>query len=157
MLRDIPYKHYQTIRMNGVSIKSFRTNEETKVNIHTFDYVICVSRRQLGDYGYFSELGSFCCEGNIFANIESPSLSSEVDNPLREHQVTDARHSRRFRIVSAQLLPTNHSFNSSLASLSSQLINAYLVTMILRCVPNSVSACIHTLRLVSDGQISFQI
>ena len=32
-------------------------------------------------------------------------------------------------------LPSNHTFNSSLASLSARLTNAYLVTMVVQCAP----------------------
>ena len=112
------------------------------------------SRGQLGDYGYFTGSEKFYFKGNIFVDIKS--LISEADTVPRQHRVTTENLSRAVPANSAQSLPRNPAFNSLLASLSSKYPNAYLVTMIVRCAPESETMCT-CLTIVSDSCISFQI
>ena len=55
-----------------------------------------------------------------------------------------------------QSLPRHHALNSSLASLSSRLANAYLVTRVIQCVPKRESH-LHFWYSASDGWISSRI
>ena len=109
---------------------------------------------QLGDYGYFMGSERFYFKGNIFVDIKS--LISEAETVPRQHRVTTENLSRAVPANSAQSLPRNPAFNSLLASLSSKYPNAYLVTMIVRCAPESETMCT-CLTIVSDSCISFQI
>lgn len=73
----------------------------------------------LGDYGHFTNSGSFCRKGNIFSDIKS--LSSEADITLRQHEVrliSNPCHTLVTLDNLALSLPNNHAFNSQLASLS---------------------------------------
>ena len=114
----------------------------------------CVSREQLGDYGYFSDSGRFCRQGNLFADIKS--FVSEVDTVPRQQEVMVGQYSTIVDVDERALsLPSNHAFNSSLASLSPRLTNAYLVTRVVRCRQRESRA--HTLCLVSDDWIRLEI
>ena len=88
-----------------------------------------LSREQLGDYGYFSDSGDFHCQGNLFVDITF--LNPEVDTIPRKQEMT---RTPNFPVVvvgdSGLSLPSNHAFNSWLASLSSRLTNAYLITRV---------------------------
>ena len=97
-------------------------------------YTIWLSRGQLGDYGYFTDWGNFCCKGNIFTDIRF--RIPEADIIPRQHQVS-MYQSSYVPTENAFSLPRNHAFNSFLASLSSQLTDVYLVTMTVRCARKS--------------------
>ena len=92
-----------------------------------------VSRTQLGDYGYFSGSGDFGRRGNVFADIKS--LIPEADAIPRRQVMTMAGQGSSLVVVDDRglSLPTNQVFNSSLASLSPRLIDAYLVTRVVQC------------------------
>ena len=107
------------------------------------------SLEQLGDYGDFSDFGDFRRQGSIFADIKSPD--SEADILPRPQEMTAGPNC--FVVVvgdSGRSLPSNPTFNSSLASLSSRLTNRYLVTRVVQCRRET---CAHTLCLVSDSWI----
>ena len=88
---------------------------------------------QLGDYGYFSESGYFCIEGNLFSELRS--LTSEVDITPRQKAVNGLGV-----VDTGSSLPNNPVFNSVLASLSPPLTNSYLVTRIARYRPGECRA-----------------
>ena len=80
---------------------------------------------QLGDYGYFSDSGHFCIQGNLFSEFRP--LVPEVDITPRQKTVTG------YGVVDTDSsLPNNHAFNSFLASLAPQLTDSYLVTRVVR-------------------------
>lgn len=113
----------------------------TRGNKGEYAYLRCtvrVSRGQLGEYGYFTNSGSFCSKGNIFSHIKS--RDPEADIIPRRPQVT--MNASKSLVVDGLSLPSNHAFNSSLVSLSSQLTNAYLVTMTVQCTPKGKSTSI---------------
>ncbi|KAL4074695.1 heterokaryon incompatibility protein-domain-containing protein [Scleroderma yunnanense] len=106
---------------------------------------------ELGDYGYLADPEDFQCEGNLFADLKS--MISESDIIPRQHEIY-SRH--RFDGDSDYVvafhhnpwaerpsvflykplglsLPNDHHFNSLLSSLSTRLINRYLVTRVIRC------------------------
>ena len=110
-------------------------------------YNAWISPKQLGDYGYFSDSGEFGRRGSIFDDIE-PRVS-KADIIPRPQEVTAGPNSSVVVVDDCGLsLPSNPAFNSSLASLSSRLTNAYLVTRVVQC---RREACAHVLCLLSDG------
>ena len=133
MLHDTPCKSEQTLWVDEVWIKFSLAHERTKVSIPV-TRIHCFSWDQLGDYGHFTESEGFCCTGNIFANIKP--LISEVDMVPRQDPVIGDPFDNFIVIDSIGLsLPSIHTFNSSLATLSSQLVNAYLITRLVQCAP----------------------
>ena len=156
MLHDAWRQSHRTLHVDEVLVEFSLAHEETKVSLLTLDThcLIKFSRGQLGDYGYFTGSERFYFKGNIFVDIKS--LISEADTVPRQHRVTTGNLSRAVPVNSAQSLPRNSAFNSLLASLSSRYPNAYLVTMIVRCAPESETMCT-CLTIVSDSCISFQI
>ncbi|KAL4068376.1 heterokaryon incompatibility protein-domain-containing protein [Scleroderma yunnanense] len=110
---------------------------------------------KLGDYGYFTDTEDFCCEGNIFADLRSLALGSDITP--RHHKIDEKyrynadgdyieAHDPEFLDDSVTLykplglsVPSNHDFNSLLASLSTRLTNRYLVIRVIHCatVPSS--------------------
>ncbi|KIM50494.1 hypothetical protein SCLCIDRAFT_1225311 [Scleroderma citrinum Foug A] len=72
---------------------------------------------KLGDYGHFTDPKEFCCEGNLFADLES--LSSMADISPRQHGI-----SSKDCVVSL------------LTSFSTRLTDRYLVTEIIQCRPD---------------------
>ncbi|KAL4063365.1 heterokaryon incompatibility protein-domain-containing protein [Scleroderma yunnanense] len=106
------------------------------------------TRIELGDYGSFIGPNAFHREGNVFADIKS--LAPELDVAPRQHKIY-AKDSRDDGYVTAHSstssgsgdsvvlyepiglsLPRNQHFNS-LAFLSTQLTNRYLVTRVIEC------------------------
>jgi len=76
----------------------------------------------------------FCCEGNLFANIESLSLKVDI-TPMKHNISSTARTCMPdFHLYKPQMLslPKNDNFKSLLALLSTQLPNRYLVTRIIQ-------------------------
>ncbi|KAL4064878.1 heterokaryon incompatibility protein-domain-containing protein [Scleroderma yunnanense] len=102
---------------------------------------------KLGDYGHFMDSEGFCYEGNIFDDLKH--RASEHDITPRQHNIDDkdgcntnsnymeAYDSITFRDLPTlhnprgQSLPSNHNFNSLLASLSTRLTNRYLVIRVI--------------------------
>ena len=83
--------------------------------------------RQLGDYGYFSDYGHFCIQGNIFSDFKS--LISKAGFTPRQKTVTG------LGVVdnTDSSLPNSPAFNLFLASLAPQLTSSYLVTQVVQC------------------------
>ena len=143
MLRDTPCKPSQTLQVDGVSVTFSLAYQGIQVSTHLL-YNTWVSREQLGDYGYFSDCGDFRRCGNLLADAKP--LIPEVDTiPRRQEVTTDFP----FAVVGnyGLSLPSNHAFNSMLASVSSRLTNAYLVTRIVQC--RQCESCIYSSCLVS--------
>ena len=141
MLRDMPCQYHRGLCVDEVLVGFYLAREGTKVSAHS-EYTAQVSQGQLGDYGYFTDPKIFSCKGNIFTDMKS--LISEADAFPRQHRVTDAKRSPlAVPAKSALSLPRNHVFNSLLASFSSRLTNAYLVTMIVQCIPERESTCMY--------------
>jgi len=110
-----------------------------------------VLREQLGDYGRFTDCEDFCCEGNIFADLEWALPSKERITP-RQHEVSEkGGYQREGSYVLARLnedafielykplclsLPINDEVKILLASLFTQSTNGYLVTRVIQCPPD---------------------
>ena len=114
----------QTPRGDWARVYYLRSGEEIKVSIHALHALLGLITQQLGDYGYFSHFGWFCTQGNLLSDFKS--VISEADIPPRQeratgHDIVDDTDS---------LLPNNPAFNSFLASLAPQLMDAYLVTRV---------------------------
>ena len=148
MLRDTPCKPDQKLRVDEDWMEFSLAPEGTKVSPRTFHKTL-VSCKQLGDYGHFSSR-HFHRQGNIFVDIQS--LVSEVDIAPRQQEVTTGIKN----VANLQSLPINRAFNSSLASLSSRLTNAYLVTRVVQCISESKFRA-RPLGSLSDCTISFQL
>ncbi|KAL4078659.1 heterokaryon incompatibility protein-domain-containing protein [Scleroderma yunnanense] len=106
---------------------------------------------KLGDYGRFTDSNDFCCQGNIFADLES--LGSEPDITPRQHTIcaTHITYKDGDYVITPHRsspsdypqfylykplglsLPNNRHFNSLLTSLSTRLANKYLVTRAIQC------------------------
>ena len=129
-------------------MKFSKAPHNIKVGIHIFRTAARVLREQLGDYGRFTEY--FCCEGNIFADLESLPLK-ECIIP-RQHRVSQmGRYERESDYLLAPLngdafielykplclsLPINHNIKTLLTSLSIRSTNRYLVTRVIQCPPD---------------------
>ena len=87
---------------------------------------------QLGDYGSFTNCGSFCWTGSVFDDIRP--LISDVEVVPMQHKVS-LRRFRNIKVVDelGLSLPSSRTFNPSLAPLSARLTNAFLVTSPVRC------------------------
>ena len=82
----------------------------------------------------------FCCEGNLFADLESLSLSADITP--RQHKISSddfvmARSPMGFDYLNIYQplmlsLPSNDDFKSWLPSLSTRLPNRYLVTKVIQ-------------------------
>ncbi|KAL4082142.1 heterokaryon incompatibility protein-domain-containing protein [Scleroderma yunnanense] len=134
MIRDRPYSMWnQTeICVDGTSMRFFPAPSGT----------------QLGDYGHFTDFGDFYREGNIF---DFKQISSQEHSAPRQHRIyqkhgyntnTDYVHVPWPFFCDSTItlykplglsLPNNDSFNTFLASLSTQLINKYLITSVIQC------------------------
>ncbi|KAL4064876.1 heterokaryon incompatibility protein-domain-containing protein [Scleroderma yunnanense] len=131
MIRHSPKNGSYTLLVDGVSM----------------DFSQAFKPIKLGDYGYITDPEDFCCTGNIFDDFKY--CVSERDITPRQHKIDDknghnttshyveAYDSIHFRNLGTlynpcgQSLPSNHNFNSLLASLSTQLTNKYLVTRVI--------------------------
>ena len=108
----------------------------------------------MGDYGHSCNhhYGDFHCEGNIFADFQIPQ---NMEITPRQHNIYDNKNMsdvsdghvtaenfiERERSISlfkpwGESLPNNQDFNSWLTSLSPQLINRQLVTMVINSFTN---------------------
>ena len=97
--------------------------------------------------------GNFHRTGNIFTDITS--LNPDVDIIPRQHKVSVINR-RRSLVVPDNLglsLPSNPTFNPSLASLAPQLTNAYLITRLVRCAPKCESRIYHCIQYLMGGQL----
>ena len=113
-------------------------------------YNTWVSQEQLGDYGYFSDSGQFHHQGNLFTDVKR--LIPEVDTVPRRQEVRPGFDSNTEVVDDCCLsLPSNHTFHSSLSSLSPQFINQYLVTRAVQC--RRRESCICILFLMPDGRL----
>ena len=113
--------------------------------------VRCHGIFQLGDYGYFSDLGHFRRQGNLFTAIKS--LIPEADTTPRQQEVTLGGRPIDVIVDNHGLsLPSNRAFNLLLASISSQFADVYLVTRVVQC--RECGSCVHALCLLSDSWIS---
>lgn len=122
MLRDTSYIREYTLRVDRDLV----------------DFLLVHEGAKLGDYGHFADSGIFRCKGNIFTAIKS--LSSEADIAPGQYEVSMHSFPLLSPVTVDRLglsLPSNHTFNSLLASLSPRLPNAYLVTRVVRCFPES--------------------
>ena len=94
----------------------------------------------MGDYGYFTDSGRFCGQGNVFTDIKA--LTPKADFVPVQHSVSISSSPYYPRVIPDKVgwsLPDNHAFKSFLASLSARLTNAYLATRIVRLVPSGKS------------------
>ena len=105
----------------------------------------------MGDYGRFTDCEDFCCEGNVFADLESLPLKEDIA-PSRHRVVSeDFLCQRENDSVLARLnahaflelykpfclsLPFNDDVKILLTSLSTQPNNVYLVTRVIQCPPD---------------------
>ena len=112
-----------------------------------FLYSARVLRKQLGDYGRLTDCENFCCEGNIFADLESLPLKEGI--APRQHGVSQKggfqEDSGRVLVRSnvhalvalyqpfCLSLPINDDVKTLLTSLSTRSTNRYLVTRIIQC------------------------
>jgi len=108
-----------------------------------------VLREQLGDYGRLTDCEDFCCEGNIFTDLES--LPSKEGIAPRQHGVSEKGgyhgDSNCFLVLSnvhgfiplykplCLSLPINDDVKTLLTSLSTRSANRYLVTRVIQCPP----------------------
>ncbi|KAL4063530.1 hypothetical protein V8B97DRAFT_1876750 [Scleroderma yunnanense] len=129
--RTCTFRSSYTLLVDGVSMKFWRAPNEIK----------------LGDYGYLTDSEEFCCEGNIFTALRS--LAFQSDATSNQHKIeqedgynTDGNHievhdSERFGVSVTLYKPlglslqSNHDFNLLLASLSTQLVNRYLIETVI--------------------------
>ena len=138
--------------VDGVSMKFSYVSGATKVT--TILPIHCLNlREQLGDYGYFaySEPEGFCCQGNLFADLESLSLKANITP--RQPQISErGGRQRESGVVRAYYcypygfedlykplglsLPSDDDFKSLLASFSTRLTNRYLITGVIQCPPD---------------------
>jgi len=128
--------------MDGVSTIFSYTPDDIKVSTHTFD-TLRVLRDQLGDYGHFTDSEDFCCEGNLFTDLNITPRQHNISKwggRQREGDGVRAYHfSGGFTELYTPLglsLPSNDAFNSLLVSLSTRLTNRYLITRVIQCPPN---------------------
>ncbi|KIM59625.1 hypothetical protein SCLCIDRAFT_1217575 [Scleroderma citrinum Foug A] len=131
MTRHFPRKakdNYE-LRIDGVSMRFSKAPEGIK----------------LGDYGHFSDR-DFCCEGNIFTDLESLPFKEGIDP--RQHEVPQAAMFEERR-KSARMpdyfglynplclsLPSNDAVNTLLTSLSTRSTNRYFVTRVIHGPPD---------------------
>ena len=78
--------------------------------------------QQLGDYGYHSDSGRFCSQGNLFSDFKSRIPGADITP--RQNGVTPWG--------SVMSLPNNPAFNSLLAPLVPHNINAYLIPYVVQ-------------------------
>ena len=86
----------------------------------------------------------FCCEGNLFAALES--LSLKVDITPRQHKLSsedyvmawNRTYLRPLNLYKPVMLslPSNDDLKSLLTLFSTRLTNRYLVTRIVQCPPD---------------------
>ena len=102
-------------------------------------FIQCLAlREQLGDYGRSADFKEFCCEGNLFADLELLSLMADITP--RRHEISsmvafDPTDSRSLHLYKPLILslPSNDDLKSLLNSFSTRLTNRYLVTRIIQC------------------------
>ena len=123
----------------------------------------------MGDYGHHSShyYGDFHYEGNIFTDFQIPQNMATAP---RQHKIHDIRNMPDVfgEYVKAEYdfsweksislfkpwgesLPNNQDFNSWLTSLSPQLINRKLVTMVIKSFTNGHFSTKHKQGLNSGG------
>ena len=95
----------------------------------------------------------FCCEGNLFADLES--LPLKVDITPRQHKLSSEDYVmawnrtdfRRLYLHKPLMLslPSNDDLKSLLSSLSTRLTNRYLVTRVIRHLGDPDSSTIRYL------------
>ena len=115
---------YHTSRSQGAYYP--HAGEGTKVSMHALHALLGLITQQLGDYGYFSDSGRFCTQGNLLSDFKS--FISEADIPPRQEIATG----RDIVDGTDSSLPNNPAFNSFLASLAPRLLDAYLVTRVVQ-------------------------
>ena len=98
----------------------------------------------MGDYGHFTDSKEFSCEGNLFADLQSLSLT--VDIAPRQHKLSSMYyampwhpmgfgHFESFKPLLLSL-PNHDDFKSLLSTLSTRLTDRYLVTEVIQCPPD---------------------
>ena len=113
--------------------------------MHTcLSYSVLALRTQLGGYGRSVDSKEFCCEGNLFADLEPLSLMAGITP--RRHEISSMDHIiawnqtnlRGVRLYKPLILslPSNGVLKSLLTSFSTRLTNRYLVTGIIQCPPH---------------------
>ena len=119
---------YKVLSVDGHIMEFSFPGEGIKVRMYAPQILLGLTVQQLGDYGYFSDSGQFCGQGNLLSDFKS--RISEADITPRQKEVT----SWKFHVVdnTGMSLPSNPAFNSLLASLFPRLTNAYLVTHVVR-------------------------
>jgi len=150
MLLDRKVQGICELDVDGVSMKFSNSPKGIKVSTH-FSCSARVLRVQLGDYGCFTDCKDFCCEGNIFSDLESALPLKERITPW-QHKVSEkGGYQREGSYVLARLnedafielykplclsLPINDDVKILLTSLSTQSTNGYLVTRVIQCPPD---------------------
>ncbi|KIM56529.1 hypothetical protein SCLCIDRAFT_1220331 [Scleroderma citrinum Foug A] len=107
---------------------------------------------KLGDYGHFRDYEDFCCEGNLFDDLKSLSLTANITP--RQHNISEKCYwdvlivddfvkppfcrfgPNELHKPLGRSLPSNDDFKSLLVSLSTRYINKYLITTVVQCPPD---------------------
>ena len=133
MLRDAPCNPQQILEIDGAWVEFSLADEGTKVSMHALHVLLGLITQQLGDYGYFTDSKQFFSQGNLFSDFKFHISEADI-TPRRKTVTGDGVVNN-----TDSSLPNNPAFNSSLASLAPQLMNAYLVT---RVVQTQSKSCI---------------
>ncbi|KIM59902.1 hypothetical protein SCLCIDRAFT_978836 [Scleroderma citrinum Foug A] len=136
MIRHCPSKQpsYELL-IDGVSMKFSYARNDIK----------------LGDYGHLTHSEDFCCEGNLFGDLESLSLKANI-TPRQPKISERGGRQRESGVVRAYdcypddfedlykplglSLPSNDDFKPLLVSFSTRLTNRYLITGVIQCPPD---------------------
>ncbi|KIM59899.1 hypothetical protein SCLCIDRAFT_1217348 [Scleroderma citrinum Foug A] len=96
----------------------------------------------LGDYGHVNYSGAFCCQGNLFADLESLSLKREY-GIVRAYDCYPDDFEELYKPLYLSL-PSNDDFKSLLVSFSTRLVHKYLITGVIQCLPDPRDPCAPT-------------
>ncbi|KAL4070111.1 heterokaryon incompatibility protein-domain-containing protein [Scleroderma yunnanense] len=129
--------------MRGLTIP-WRTGDPYWVRVHEvfFKFSRAPDGTNLGDYGYLTDYEDFRCEGNIFDDVRSlpskPVIIPKKDGIWRDNdsdyaEAHNSKDSIHLYDPIMWSLPSNDGVNSLLASLSTRLINRYLVIRVIEC------------------------
>ena len=124
------WKTNKHLLVNGHRMGFSFAGEGIKVRMYAPYILLGLTVQQLGDYGYFTDSGQFCVQGNLLSDFKS--RISEADITPRQKEVTSWKHNPVVVDNTGMSLPNNPAFNSLLAPLTPQHINAYLVTHVVR-------------------------
>ena len=124
------WKTDESLLVDGHHTRFSFAGEGIKVRMYAPHILLGLTVQQLGDYGYFSDSGQFCIQGNLLSDFKS--RISEADITPRQKGMTACSPNGVVVDNTGMLLPNNPAFNSLLAPLVPQHINAYLVTHVVR-------------------------